>query len=1293
MDKIKKIIIYTLCILIFLFLSWILVLYEGWPLWSMLAIAGAALGIGLLYVFCRRVWVAIHQRSQISKESKSKTQEAEKNSPKTKLKNKWSQAIQALRSSSLKRNGDAVRSLPWFMVVGHSGDGKTTALTHSKLSLPVSNKAKIPGSQSVVQTLNCDWWFFEKSVVMDCAGRYVSADGDASDSDEWDLNLDLLAKNRRAEGLNGLVLVISVERLLNPRLDELEKEALFLRGRIEQLIRLFSKRYPIYVTLTKCDLIYGFESWIHNLPEQQLKHAMGYSLTEDMSEDIDNDDIDNFVDRAFDSIFERLQVYRNQLLESQSSSEDTMPFLLLPREMDVLRLPLKHFLRTALGKNPYLESPFLRGLYFSSAIQKGGAVSKILPEAHIPVREEAAGQGVFLRDIFGVILPGDKNLNLPTSMKNGWKTLTQNLGLVGWFLLMTSLAVILTISFIRNVDTINQLHENYPVNLKPKGNIQHDVDYLTKAMISIKELEHRNSMHLSKWMADFGLIDNLEDQLKNNFQELYQRYILATTEKNFYLHVDQVLNGGDMQNLPQLILSQLRYTNLLQARIKGADYEALSKLPRIPFDATQSDDSTSIALHEKMVDLFLAHLAWTPSDSPFLQERLRNERATLIRLSEKTAAFEWIPPLVNTQYIEILPVLLQDFWQPGYKNYKKDNSPLEEVPAIYTSQGFQKISMILDEYEQAVLDGPKFMEDKKRFLDWYTNQRLQSWRTFIAHFSEGQNFLKNEASWRNTLGVITELQSPYFQLLEKINRELSDLAEGERPNWLNLANHLWSLRQEEARSRSHGETSQWLGAVHQSGGTALRQAVQGDYVQGVKTVTGQLEETQDLRQYLKDVNEAALQAAGGPGSAYQAAVDFYAFGVDPSAETESPLTKASKAFDKLRSTRPPVTPDQDDIWRIVAGPMHFTLSYINRQASCSVQADWESQVMWPLQTLGGQDEAVETLFGVDGSVWAFADGVAKPFLQRDANSFRLRTALGAQFPLSSEFMWTLNTAIGKKIDQLIDQQNEALRKQELAEKMQELERLRQEKLLDLNNQKSAVEVQMTEMKNSIADFDKKEWALQITAQPTGINREALAQPYQTLLTAQCKQGLLQLNNLNFPMTADWLWSRSSCSDMQLQIKVGQLTLVKKFQGADGMLQFLSDYRDGSQTYTPADFPQQRTQLQALKISQIKTQFEIANSEALVSAYEAMVSWQGELLQAAQALKALQEAIAKTELERMQPHAEAVEKRVAKRQPASQVLDQIALPKQIGICWNADDRPNASAQTLNQLFKSMTTHGQ
>ena len=1290
MKNIKKILIYFFVLVIIVFLSWMLVLYEGWPLWSMFAIAGAIVGIYLLLIFCKRLWLAFYQRSKISKDIKAKALEDVAKSPKTQLKIKWQNAIQALRKSSLKRNGDAVRSLPWFMVVGHSGDGKTTALTNSKLSLPISNKNKISNNKEVVQTLNCDWWFFEKSVVMDCAGRYVSSDGDENDNDEWDLNLDLLAKNRRIEGLNGLVLVISVERLLNPKLDELEKEALFLRGRIEQLIRLFSKRYPIYVTLTKCDLIYGFESWIKNLPEQQLKHAMGYSLTVEGADEIDNDDIDNFVDQALDSIFERLQNYRNQLIDSQSASVENMPFLLLPREMDVLRMPLKHFLKTALGKNPYLESPFLRGLYFSSAIQKGGAESKVVPEIKIPVRMEAEKQGIFLRDVFGLILPSDKNLNIPTRLRHGWRTLTENLGLVGWFFLMTSLAAILTISFIRNVDTVNHLYEQYPVDLKLNGNIQNDVEYLTKAMIAIQQLEARNNKHLSKWMADVGVLDHLEHELKSKFQEMYQRYIMATTEKNFYLQVDRVLSGGDVEDLPKLILSQLRYTNLIQARIKGADYKQLLSLPRIPFDATQSDDATSIALHEKMVDLFIAHLAWIPSDSPFLQERLRNERATLIRLTEKTAPFEWIPPLIETQFIEVSPILLQDFWQPGLRYYKNSKKSSEELPAIYTLQATEKIHKILSEYEVAVIDGPKFLEEKEKFLSAYTNKRLQSWRAFIANFSEGQEFLKNEVDWRHTLGIITDVQSPYFQLLAKLNNELSDLSPENRPNWLNLANHLWSLRLEEARSRSHGETSQWLGAVNQSGGAALRQAMQGHYLEGSKTVAGQLQETLDLRQYLTDINQAALQAAGGPGTAYQAAVDFYAFGVDPTAETESPLTKAAKAFEKLRSTRPPATPDQDDIWRIVAGPMHFTLSYINRQASCSIQADWESQVMWPLQTLGGQEEAVETLFGTDGSVWAFADGVAKPFLQRDANSFKARTALGAQFPFSSEFMVTLNTAIGKRIDQLVEQQKDALRKQQMAEHAQAQAQAHQEKLLELNNQKTVMEARIAEIKNSIAEFDSKQWSLQLTAQPTGINREALAQPYQTLLTAQCKNGLLQLNNFNFPMTEDWQWSRSSCSDIQLQIKVGQLTLLKKFQGADGMLQFLRDFRDGSQIYTQADFPQQRSQLQALKISEIKTYFEISNSEALIQAYEAVNALQTELLQMTKELRVVQDEIFKAEREHLQPvSTELLDKRVAKRQPASQVLSQIALPKQIAICWHPDSRPIAPVQTLQQLFKSMT----
>ncbi|HFL6626576.1 TPA: type VI secretion system membrane subunit TssM, partial [Salmonella enterica] len=63
--------------------------------------------------------------------------------------------------------------LPWFMVVGSPGDGKTTALLNTGLQFPLAEQMEqtsriltVPGGG----TLHCDWWFTNEAVLIDTAG-------------------------------------------------------------------------------------------------------------------------------------------------------------------------------------------------------------------------------------------------------------------------------------------------------------------------------------------------------------------------------------------------------------------------------------------------------------------------------------------------------------------------------------------------------------------------------------------------------------------------------------------------------------------------------------------------------------------------------------------------------------------------------------------------------------------------------------------------------------------------------------------------------------------------------------------------------------------------------------------------------------------------------------------------------------------------------------------------------------------------------------------------------------------
>ncbi|HEX9858020.1 MAG TPA: type VI secretion protein IcmF/TssM N-terminal domain-containing protein, partial [Paracoccaceae bacterium] len=129
---------------------------------------------------------------------------------------KFQQILQSMKRSKLG-NRKFLRDMPWYVIIGPPGTGKTTALRQSGLHFPIDLSDDLKG---VGGTRNCDWFFTETAVLVDTAGRYVQQMSDPEvDAAEWTGFLDLLRKHRGKRALNGVILALSLRELLGPEAD------------------------------------------------------------------------------------------------------------------------------------------------------------------------------------------------------------------------------------------------------------------------------------------------------------------------------------------------------------------------------------------------------------------------------------------------------------------------------------------------------------------------------------------------------------------------------------------------------------------------------------------------------------------------------------------------------------------------------------------------------------------------------------------------------------------------------------------------------------------------------------------------------------------------------------------------------------------------------------------------------------------------------------------------------------------------------------------------------------------
>ena len=580
---------------------------TGYLIFSKLIVAIiVALAIVLVFVLVFLLWSLMAQErerrlragtegSQILEAKKEKeTQQSSLLS----LDESFARGLAALKASA------KAKQLPWYLIIGEPGSGKTSATRESGLDVP----AEVARLVETGATHNCAWWLTNQAVVLDTAGRYVHSE-DGADRKEWRRLLRLIRKEGPKCPLSGVLVAVPITSLLGKTPKEIETRAHELRRRLNEIVADVRLDIPIYLLITKADLIEGLLETANALPQARLNEALGWTNPQRIFENAGEQFLEGIA-----PVLKNLEHVLPELVMREPNSDLRRKIFLFPQELDDAARAVAVFLQRTFEQTVYGDMPFLRGVYFTSATQTGTTVSPLLERlghawAVAPVDAAGTTRSLFLHDLFrSIIIHAEEAKLAQPTRELGPRARSVVLG-IGSVALLTSV-VLWSVSFAGNYRSTQRLRDD----VAPAGVPAPRLETLDRLRISIDE-EAQAGTSAFRRMGLGGLLRSSLERARGTFVYAFAREYEVPAKTNLMSAVGR-LDTKAFGALADLALDVV----WLGSRAE-LDRRSQPNIGRF------ADSGSSESVRGMFNHAYNAFVSWAPADS--IERRIERERGVL----------------------------------------------------------------------------------------------------------------------------------------------------------------------------------------------------------------------------------------------------------------------------------------------------------------------------------------------------------------------------------------------------------------------------------------------------------------------------------------------------------------------------------------------------------------------------------------------------------------------------------------------------------------------------------------
>jgi len=487
------------------------------------------------------------------------------------LRERFEEAVSVLKKSP-GAEGRGLYDLPWYIIIGPPGSGKTTALVNSGLRFPLSERFGKEALRGVGGTRNCDWWFTDEAILLDTAGRYTTQDSHAdTDRSAWRGFLDLLKKYRRRRPINGVLVAISLSDLMMLSDQERHNHAVAIKERIQELDKHFGIRFPVYLMFTKCDLVAGFMEFFDDLDRTGREQVWGTTFPlDDTPGDVP---VERFA-AEFDGLIERLD---ERLLERLSNERDLRRRNLIygfARQMASLKHTLNGFLETIFRGSRFEQTPMLRGVYFTSGTQEGAPIDRLmgtiartfgLDQQALPT---FAGQGrsYFITSLLRRVVFNESEIAGTNRKLEGRRAWLQRAAYAAVFVLFAGLLAGWGASYFNNLKYLDRVAESVPAanaeiqSIPERGR---DVVEVLPALNAVRDLPggYAGRDAGTPFLHGLGLYQG--DKVGKQASEAYRRVLEGQLLPRILLRIEQQIDqtGVPLDYTYEALKTYLRFAS------------------------------------------------------------------------------------------------------------------------------------------------------------------------------------------------------------------------------------------------------------------------------------------------------------------------------------------------------------------------------------------------------------------------------------------------------------------------------------------------------------------------------------------------------------------------------------------------------------------------------------------------------------------------------------------------------------------------------------------------------------